>query len=281
MRALLLVGVAVPALLFFLAPATGRYEPVQVIAKPDGKAIKALLVIGGGFHDYAKQKDILQKGIMERANIDVTMAYDPDKGSSHLNPVFNNPDWAKGFDVVIHDECVADIRDPVIINRILDPHRQGLPAVVLHCAMHCFRSDGWKDKAAKPTPWFEFTGLATTGHGAQIPIEITFVDKEHPITKGMDNWTTIKEELYNNYTGKLLDTAKALSRGKQGKTETVVTWTNDYNQKARVFCTTLGHNNETVADPRYLDLITRGILWTTKHLNDDGKAATGFGISGK
>ena len=34
--------------------------------------------------------------------------------------------------------------------------------------------------------------------GGEKPIEISFVDKEHAITKGMENWTTIEEELYNN-----------------------------------------------------------------------------------
>jgi len=34
-----------------------------------------------------------------------------------------------------------------------------------------------------------------------------------------------------------------------------------YNGKAPVFCTSLGHNNQTVDDPRYLTLVTRGLLW--------------------
>ena len=50
--------------------------------------------------------------------------------------------------------------------------------------------------------------------------------------------------------------------------ETVVVWTNTYNQKTRVFATTLGHNNATVADPRYLDLVTRGLLWSVDKLDE-------------
>ena len=38
--------------------------------------------------------------------------------------------------------------------------------------------------------------------------------------------------------------------------------------KTRVFATTLGHNNATVEDPRYLDLVTRGLLWSCDKLND-------------
>ena len=40
-------------------------------------------------------------------------------------------------------------------------------------------------------------------------------DPDSPITKGLSDWTTIKEELYNNIAGELLDTAHALARGKQ------------------------------------------------------------------
>ncbi len=238
------------------------------------KPIRALLVLGGCCHDYYKQKDILTKGISARANVQWTIAYDPEDKRERLNPVYENPDWAKNFDVVVHDECTAQVKDLKLIDRILKPHREGLPAVVLHCGMHSYRSEGWPKTI---TPWFEFTGLVTTGHGPQQPIAVTFTDKESPITRSLQDWTTVNEELYNNFSGRLMDTAHALARGKQvvkskdGKESTadcVVVWTNRYKEKTRVFATTLGHNNTTVGDPRYLDLVTRGLLWSVDKLND-------------
>jgi type 1 glutamine amidotransferase len=237
------------------------------------KPIRALLVIGGCCHDYARQKDILARGISARANVQVTVAYDPDTSTRHLNPVYDNPDWAKGFDVVIHDECSSDVKDLVAIDRILKPHREGLPAVVLHCGMHSYRSAGWPNAV---TPWFAFTGLPSTGHGPEQPIAITFTDRDSPIVKGLQDWTTVNEELYNNSAGKVLETAHLLARGKQGASDYVVAWTNTYKGKTRVFGTTLGHNNATVADGRYLDLVTRGLLWATGHLTEDGKPAPGY-----
>jgi type 1 glutamine amidotransferase len=247
----------------------------NVARADDGpRPIRALLVIGGCCHDYAKQKDLLTKGISARANVQWKISYDPDKGTKHLNPIYEKADWAKGFDVVVHDECCSDVKDLDLINRILEPHRQGLPSVVLHCGIHCYRSEGWPKATI---PWFEFTGLSSTGHGPQLPIAITFLDHESAITKGQADWTTVNEELYNNYTGKLLDTAHALARGKQvikgkdGKetvVDNVVVWTNTYKGKTRVFATTLGHNNDTVGDPRYLDLVTRGLLWSVGKLDE-------------
>ena len=58
---------------------------------------------------------------------------------------------------------------------------------------------------------------------------------------------------------------------------TFVAWTNTYMGKTRVFSTTIGHNNETVADDRYLDFVTRGALWACDKLNDDGTTKEGFG----
>jgi type 1 glutamine amidotransferase len=160
-----------------------------------------------------------------------------------------------------------------VIDRILTPHRAGLPAVILHCGMHSYRSEGYPNV----TPWFEFTGLQSTGHGPQAPIDIQFLKTANPITQGHSDWRTINEELYNNSAGKLLDTATALARGKQttrnkkgeeNNSDYVVVWTNNY-RGTKVFATTLGHNNDTVRDPRYLDLVTRGLLWSCGKLQND------------
>jgi type 1 glutamine amidotransferase len=260
--------VAAIAALGSLPWAAGR----SAAAEPAVKPIKALLVLGGCCHDYKAQQEILSKGLAERAQLEVAIAYDPDTTTTHLNPVYEKPDWATGFDVVIHDECSSNVKDLAVIDRILAPHRAGLPAVMLHCGMHSYRSEGFPEV----TPWFEFTGLQSTGHGPQAPIDISFAKAGSPITKRMANWTTINEELYNNSAGKLLDSATALARGrqitrnKQGKetdSDYVVVWTNNY-RGTKVFATTLGHNNKTVEDPRYLDLVTRGLLWSCGKLDE-------------
>ncbi len=254
-------------------PAAVALLGLVTAAPAEEKPIRALLVIGGCCHDYSKQKDIITKGVSARANVQWTISYDPDPGTKHLNPVYEKEDWSKGFDVIVHDECCSDVKDEATIAKILKPHRDGLPAVVLHCGMHCYRSAGFP----KSTPWFEFTGLPSTGHGPQLPIAISFTDKSSPITKGLEDWSTGNEELYNNSAGKLLETAQPLARGKQvlkgrdGKesvSDYVVAWTNTYNGKTKVFATTLGHNNTTVQDSRYLDLVTRGLLWTVGKLDE-------------
>ncbi len=258
--------------LAFLSITASVKPAVADDSKP--KPLRALLVLGGCCHDYQTQSKLLSEGIEARANVEVVVALDSDKSTGHMNPVYESTDWARGYDVVIHDECSSAVKDLSVVNRILSPHRAGVPAVILHCGMHSYRTEGYPDV----TPWFEFTGLQTTGHGPQLPIEITFDSAKHEITnplRGAD-WKTVNEELYNNSEGKLLGTATSLARGKQvinrkdgtqRVDDCVVVWTNAYQGGAKVFATTLGHNNATVADDRYLDLVTRGLLWSCDQLN--------------
>jgi len=232
-----------------------------VSAAEPPKPIKALLITGGCCHDYAKQKELLKAGIEARAHVTVQLMHSDDRSTKARFEMYEKANWAEGFDVVIHDECSADVKDSPYVDNILNAHKKGVAAVNLHCAMHCYRVD--RDD------WFRFVGIQSSGHGPQKPIDITFLEKEHLVTKGMENWSTVNEELYNNI--KLFETAKPLARGRQdtGKKvdDFVVVWTNEFG-KARVFSTTLGHNNETVGDARYLDLVTRGLLWSVDKLND-------------
>jgi len=251
--------------------------------------LRILLVAGGCCHDYAQQKEILKKGLEARVNAQVDFVYSPDGSTRPPLAIYGKPGYAEGYDLVIHDECASDINDPAVVEGVLKPHRDGIPAVNLHCAMHCYRIGDPNDPAKSGTPhafWFDYLGLQSSGHGAQKPIAITFLDASSPITRGLPEWTTVNEELYNNI--QVWGRAKPLARGKQdagdrpGQNDATVVWTHEYGaKKARVFSTTLGHNNATVADSRYLDLVARGVLWSTHHLNDDGTPATGYGAAGK
>ena len=254
--------------------------------------IRVLLITGGCCRDYARQKDILKKGLETRANIVVEQAHSADGSTRPPLPILNHPDYAKGFDVIVHDECGADISDEATVRDVLKPHLDGTPGVNLHCAMHSYRIGDPNQPAKAGTPhglWFEYLGIQSSGHGPQEPISIHFVEAKSPITTGLTDWRTIPEEHYNNV--QVFPGTHALAHGLQsikgrgGNQRTndfIVVWTNEYGpKKTRVFSTTIGHNNETVADPRYLDLVTRGVLWASGHIKDDGTPVEGYGPVGK
>ena len=257
--------------------------------QPTSSKLRVLLVAGGCCHDYATQTKLLKEGIEARINAEVTVEFNPSKGTDTTFPIYDSDDWAKGFDVVLHDECSAAVMDKTYVNRILAAHRAGVPAVNLHCAMHSYRWGDFRqpvELGADNAGWYEMLGVQSTGHGPQSPIEISFSDEKHPVIHGMKNWTTINEELYNNV--RVYDGTTVLAGGKQTQAprrrelqnnpdakprvaEAAVVWTNEFGpKKTRIFSTTLGHNNDTVGDERYLDLIVRGLLWTTSNIQEDG-----------
>jgi len=263
------------------------FSVASALAADAPAPLRVLIVTGGCCHDYATQHQLIGKGLEARANVVVTHAHSASKGTDVTFDIYRKEGWWKDFDVVVHDECAADVTDRAYVANILAAHRAGVPAVNLHCAMHSYRWGNYGQPARAGDDnagWFEFLGLQSSAHGPQLPIEVTYTDPSHPITTGLAGWTTIREELYNNVSilgGQPLAKGRQLVPQKDGKdkaVETVVAWTNLYGPKrTRVFSTTLGHNNETVADARYLDLVARGVLWSAGKLGDDGKPAPGYG----
>ncbi len=229
------------------------------ISATELRPLRALLVCGGCCHDYPVQKDVLKRGIESRARVTVDTVQQGGTSKESQIPLYENPDWAKDYDVVIHDECFGAVADTNWISRILAPHRAGLPGVNLHCAVHSYR-------AAPGELWQEYLGLRSMKHGKATPIQIRTVDKQHPIIRGLGwrDWLTGNEELYNNV--KVFPSATVLQRGTQGEDDCAITWVNRFGS-TRVFSTSLGHFNETVSDDRYLDLVTRGVLWACDRLD--------------
>ncbi|MAG92287.1 MAG: heme-binding domain-containing protein [Planctomycetaceae bacterium] len=229
-------------------------------SKPQ-EPIRALLVTGGCCHDYSRQKLILTKGISARAKVVWTVVQQGGTGTNAKIPLYEDPNWADGFDVVVHNECFAAVSDKEWVERILKPHREGLPALLIHCAMHSYRTG---DDA-----WFEFVGVQSPRHGAHYAYTVENQQSDHPIMQGFGRtWLAPKGELY--YTIKLFPSARPLAHAKRqpdNEPQTCV-WTNQYG-KGRVFGTTIGHYNETMSEPQYLDLVTRGLLWSVDRLDED------------
>ena len=285
--------------LALVALAVSCAVPGVTRAAEPAKPLHVLLVAGGCCHDYAAQTQLLNKGIELRIRARVDVVFNPDTSTKARFEIYEKDDWDRGYDVVIHDECSAAVTDRAYVARILAAHRRGTPAVNIHCGLHSYRWGEFKKPVtagADNAGWYEMIGVQSTGHGPQVPIAVTFTDRSHPITKPLGDWTTIKEELYN--TVQVFPTATVLARGTQEvpppapeagqpaapaakpvATTLPVAWTNDYGPThTRIFSTSLGHNNETVGDDRYLDLVTRGLLWAAGRLADDGSIAAGLAI---
>ncbi len=265
----------------FLCAATSALVLLSIPPAPaaEAKPIRALLITGGCCHDYNKQKVIIPEGVSARANVEWTVVHEGGNSTKHMVSIYEKTDWASGYDVVVHNECFADVADAAFVENVLQPHREGTGGVVIHCAMHTFR-------ALKGNDWREFLGVTSTHHGPQHPLDVKNLQPENPIMKTFPAmWTTGNEELYA--IDKLWPNATALAQAPDKKKDkdtgawvdttkqNAVAWINTYG-KGRVFGTTLAHNNATMSHTNYLDLLTRGILWTVGQLGDNGKPRPGY-----
>ncbi len=232
----------------------------QVATAELPKPLKILLVTGGCCHDFLTQTELIKEGMEARAHVEVTYVQQGGNTQDAKIPLYENADWANGYDLVIHDECFGAVTDVEWCERILAPHKKGLPGVVLHCGVHSYRND--------TDNWHEFVGVTSRKHGKLYPHEVTNRDVDHPIMKNFGAvWNNPLGELYWIESVWPKAHPLAVAKNQENGNDEVCIWTNDYHG-TRVFATTLGHHNETVESPVYLEFLTRGALWACDKLND-------------
>ncbi len=223
------------------------------------KPVKALLITGGCCHNYVFQSKALTLSSAAEADIEWTVVNKGGKGTKAEIELYNDPNWAKGHDVVVHNECFAGTKNMDYIKKIVDGHKGGTPAVVIHCAMHTYRGISSDD-------WRKFLGVTSKRHEHQARYPVKTEKKDHPIMKGVPaDWVTPKDELYVIEKTWPNTTVLATSQSEKSKVSHPVIWVNEFSG-TRVFGTTYGHSDATFSDPVFLSLLTRGILWSAGRL---------------
>jgi type 1 glutamine amidotransferase len=236
--------------------------------------IKVLLICGGCCHDYTNQKRIISEGLSQRGNFAFTIIHEGDDKKEYEYPLYEHKDWAKGFDLIIHDECFGATTNPELVQRIVQAHFDGVPAVFIHCAMHSYRGSG----AAEA--WRELIGVTSTSHEKARAENVVKLDVDHPVLIGFPKtWTTPNGELYKIDKVWPNCTPLAIAFGPDTMKDHSVIWVNTFHG-TKVFGTTLGHHNETMNTDIWLDLVSRGALWTVGKLGDDGKPLPGYAGTG-
>lgn len=235
--------------IFVATPAIQAQEP----------AIRVLQVTGGVAHDYENQQNILSEGLKERLDVHVdTFFYEgnPGQGAKEIE-FFEDPSWIEGYDVVLYNKCwAARVRggEGWVVKNIITPHVENkIPAVFIHGTLHSYR---FHDDAEE---WHRFIGVSSFRHQRRRPFEVQAVEEEHPIIAPMPlPWNTPGGELYwivNVFEGA---TILARAKGTDGEYHPVI-WTNNY-AGIRNFGTSIGHHNETLKHPVFLDMLSRGLL---------------------
>ena len=234
----------------------------------------------GRWHKYTAQKKVFSQ-IATKAGWDLTiMTGDHDGQIAKLR----TPDFAKGYDAVVYNFCFAKSKDlEAQANLVAQTKNHGVPAMLIHCAMHSWwptYRDGKPDALgpdykgkAKADPklvaewrkkhgdkqfpaWGDFTGVASGRHGPHRPIVMKKL-LDHPATKRLPKeFTTGNTELYNNIY--VLDKVVPLIEGIQGNSKAIVMWLCPQG-KSKVLGLTVGHGVGDWATDQYRGLIADGV----------------------
>ena len=232
----------------------------------------------GRWHDYSQQRQAFE-GIAEQAGWDLTIA-SGDKDS--MLAFLRSANFASGQDAVVYNFCLADSRDlEAMENLISQTVDGGVPALLVHCAMHSWwdtfkqgkpingnqlglaRANkrllkSWaKQHPDSPLPdWGDFTGIASTRHGPKKPIALRAII-EHPLSADLPaDYHTGDTELYDNHYS--TPDVVPLIRGIQGDDEAVIAWLAPRG-KSQVMGLTLGHDSAEWEDPVFLQLLENAV----------------------
>lgn len=247
-------------------PATGGVVDMNgsrrlpLASEAEENRLKVLFITGGGWHDFESQKEILTNGISERLNVKFTIDHEAGDDPTAELERFKDPDWAKGYDVVLYNISLSVDQKPETAQAIIDGHlKHQVPAVLLHGSVHSYRRSGNEN-------WFKFLGARSMRHDAHRAQTNEVLAPDHPVMAGFPNpWHQRQGELY--VIDEMFPTAKplALGQGRDQNRQEPTIWVNEY-EGIRIFVTSIGHHNETMATTTYLDLVARGIEWAVGRL---------------
>jgi uncharacterized protein len=142
---------------------------------------------------------------------------------------------------------------------------------------------GWHGGAGdafRAEPDFQFlVGGQFVGHpgGDGVEYEVRIADREHEITRGLEDFGVRSEQYYVHVdpANHVLATTRfpvvAGPHESNGEVDVPVAWTRRWG-RGRVFYTSIGHDPAVFAEPSALELCIRGLLWAA-----GGQAGSGDG----
>lgn len=251
---------------FLLAlPGTIAQETLPLF-KPG--AVRVLIFSGRNNHDWRTTTPFLKQLLLASGRFDVRVEEEPvgvtDATLAAYDAVvldYNGPRWGE-----ITEKAVE---------RFVG---SGKGLVVVHGASYAFSGlevlgDGHKKTGIKQPPWPEYSKMIggywseeapKTGHGQRHSFPVKFVNRDHPITRGMKETFWATDELYHNLrmSANVNVLATAFDDPKMGGTgkDEPILWTVGYG-KGRVFHTTLGHDLAAMQEAGFVSTFVRGTEW--------------------
>ena len=203
--------------------------------------IKTLVFAGGQIHDFKGCGQAAMEALSAREEFDLT--YIEEDLDALIAPKLD------AYDVVVFYYTVGEITDAQrdgLSNFIAS----GKGYVGIHSAADSFRED---------PAYRAMVGGYFVTHPRYREYQVSVVDPENPITKGLDEFMVTDEQYITNYDPRVNVLASALWKG----TAMPVIWTKPWG-KGRIFYLALGHNADSCKDENFKLLLQRGTIWAAK-----------------
>ncbi len=230
--------------------------------------LRALIFSGRNNHDWRTTTPELRRILLDTGRFDVRVVEEPAGVTAET--------------LAAYQVLILDYNGPrwgAVTERAVEAFvRSGGGLVPVHAASYAFvglpvLGEGHVRTKILEPPWAEYAEMIgghfsdqppRTGHGQRHTFRVKFVDRAHPVARGLEESFLTNDELYHNMRMKpqarVLATAFDDSKfGGTGKDEPVL-WTVQYG-KGRVFHTALGHDVAAMREPGFRLTFARGAEW--------------------
>lgn len=198
--------------------------------------VKTLIFAGGEIHDFKGCGKEIERILAQDMDFDVTKVEEDLSVLENLDP----------YELIVFYYTVGQITDAQR-NGLTNFVRDGGGFVGIHSAADSFRDD----------PAFRhFIGGFFVTHPRFRTYQVSVVDPENPITRGLEEFMVEDEQYITDYDPRVDVLCTALYRGKAMP----VAWTKTWG-KGRVFYLALGHNPEACRHEMFALLLARGGKW--------------------
>lgn len=201
-----------------------------------------VLLMGGRGHDWKGFHAVLSEVLKKTGDFELTL-------SAKLDDL--RAEKIRTFDVVLFYGSGGNFTAPEQEQGLAEFVRNGGGLAGVHA------TDAFK----KSDVYWKLMGGRFTGHGGGKFL-LRIEDKKHPITAPMKDFE-ISDETYRN---KHHPDAKMHSLGRidRGTEQQSMVWVQQ-SGKGRIFNTTLGHGRAAWINPRFQQLVVRGLYWAARH----------------
>lgn len=220
-------------------------------ADDSAEKVKVLLLAGDDvapFHDWRENSEATREVLVDSGRFDVRVSEDP--------LILESKKALEAYDVIMitfFNRSLPTITDQAK-NNLLEFVENGGGFYVQHLGSASFKE------------WEEFVKLCgrcwrmgTSGHGPRGVFQANVVDKEHPITKGIDDFKVF-DELYAKLQGdEPIHVLVSAESDWSGGTEPLL-FTLSYG-KGRCVHNAFGHDRKVIFDPNVSRLIARSVEW--------------------